>query len=141
MQIREPHRGKGSEETKCHSYNFPLSRCSTMTCSVVTPSQLKCRKRQLSLPDMSREGLTPGLAMCDFHSKARLKLSIRNIYVLKIPNCLHSQLTHSTDTPTYPTRHATRGLFTVPKPRMNSRRRTVLYSAMIARNSLLILLK
>ena len=54
---------------------------------------------------------------------------------LKIPKfvswvCLH---THSSDTHTYPTRHATtRTLFTVPKSRTNSRRRTVLYRAIIA---------
>ena len=40
-------------------------------------------------------------------------LFIRNIDVLKIPNCLHSQLAYSSDTHTYPTRHATRGPFTV----------------------------
>ena len=56
---------------------------------------------------------------------------IRN-NVLKIPNCLHSQLTHSADTHTYPTIHATRGLFTVPKSRTNSRKHTVLYRAIIA---------
>jgi hypothetical protein len=49
--------------------------------------------------------------------------------VLKIPNCLHSQLKLISDTHTYSTRHATRGLFTVPKSRTNSRRRTVLYWA------------
>ena len=55
-------------------------------------------------------------------------LYIRNNNVLKIPNCLHSQLTHSSNTHTYPTRHATRGLFTVPKSRTNSRTHTVLYT-------------
>jgi hypothetical protein len=59
-------------------------------------------------------------------------LFIRNIHVLKIPNCSHNQLTHSSDTHTYPTRHATRGLFTVPKSKTNSRKRTVLYRALIA---------
>ena len=67
---------------------------------------------------------------------ASLLLLIRNIIVLKIPNCLHSQLTHSSDTHTYPTRHATGGLFTVPKSRTNSRKRTVLYRAIIVWNSL-----
>ena len=42
-------------------------------------------------------------------------LFIRN-NVLKIPNCLHSQLRHSSDTHTYPTRHASRGIFTVLRP-------------------------
>ena len=52
---------------------------------------------------------------------ASLLLFIRNINVLKIPNSLHSQLTQSSYTHTYPNRHATRGLFTVTKSRTNSR--------------------
>ena len=67
---------------------------------------------------------------------ASLLLFIRNINVLKIPICLPSQLTHSSDTHTNPTRHATRGLFTVPKSRTNSRKCTVLYKAIIAWNSI-----
>ena len=43
-------------------------------------------------------------------------LFIRNINVLKIPNCLHSQLTHSSETHTYPTRHATRVFSQSPNP-------------------------
>ena len=67
---------------------------------------------------------------------ASLLLLIRNINVLKIPICLLGQLTHSSDTHTYPTRYATRILFTVPKSRTNSRKRTVLYRALIAWNLL-----
>jgi hypothetical protein len=37
---------------------------------------------------------------------------------------LRSQLTYSSDTHTFPTRHATRSLFTVPKSRTNSRKST-----------------
>ena len=62
-------------------------------------------------------------------------LFIRNITMLNIPNVLHSQFTHSSDTHNYPTRHASRGLFTVPKSRTNSRKFTVLYRAIIAWNS------
>jgi hypothetical protein len=40
------------------------------------------------------------------------------------------------DTLPYPTRHATKGLFTVPKSRTNSRKSTVLYRALIAWNFL-----
>ena len=43
-----------------------------------------------------------------------LLLFIRNI-VLEIRNCLHSQLTHSSDTHKYPTRHATQGSFHSPE--------------------------
>ena len=67
---------------------------------------------------------------------ASLLIFIRNMNVLKIPNGLHCQLTHSSDTHTYLTRHDTRGLFTVPKSRTNSRKRTVLYRALIAWNFL-----
>ena len=55
---------------------------------------------------------------------------IRN-NVLNIPNSLHSQLTRSTDTHTYFTRHTTRGLFTIPRSRTNSRKHTVLYTSHI----------
>ena len=57
---------------------------------------------------------------------ASLFIFIRNINVLKITNCLHSKLTHSSETHTYRTRHATRGLFTAPISRTNSRKHTVL---------------
>ena len=66
---------------------------------------------------------------------ASFLIFIRNIHLLNIPSCLHRQLTHSSDTHTYPTRHATRGLFTVPKFKTNSRKRTVLHRAIIAWNS------
>ena len=37
--------------------------------------------------------------------------------MLNAPSCLSKLLAHSSDTHAYPTRHATRGLFTVPKSR------------------------
>ncbi|CDQ66900.1 unnamed protein product [Oncorhynchus mykiss] len=39
----------------------------------------------------------------------------KSIDVLKALKCLFKHLTHSSETHTYPTRHAARGLFTVPK--------------------------
>jgi aminoglycoside phosphotransferase len=42
---------------------------------------------------------------------------IRNITVTEIPDCLPNQITISSDTHTYRTRHATRGLFTFPSPK------------------------
>jgi hypothetical protein len=39
------------------------------------------------------------------------------INVLKVTNCLFKQLAHSSDTHLYNNRHATRGLFTVPRSR------------------------
>ena len=61
---------------------------------------------------------------------ASLLLFLRNVNVLK------SQLTHCSDTHDYPTRHATRGLFTVSKSRTNSRKCSVLYRDIFAWNSL-----
>jgi hypothetical protein len=67
---------------------------------------------------------------------ASLLVFIRNMNILEIPNCLHNQLTHSTDTNTYPTRHATRDPFTVPRSRTYSRKHIVLYRAINAWNYL-----
>jgi hypothetical protein len=44
-----------------------------------------------------------------------LLVFVRGIDVLKEPNGLFKELTHSSDTHTHPTRHTTRRLFTVPK--------------------------
>ena len=41
-----------------------------------------------------------------------------NIDVLKVQNCLFKQLAHSSDTNRHNTRRATRGLFTVPRSRI-----------------------
>ena len=69
-------------------------------------------------------------------SSASLLVFLRHIHILKIPNCLYNQLTFSSNIHSYPTRHATRGHFTVPKSRTQSKQRTVIYQAMIAWNSL-----
>ena len=44
-----------------------------------------------------------------------LLVFVRGIDMLNTPSCLFKLLAHSSDTHTYPTRHATRGLFTVPQ--------------------------
>ena len=44
-----------------------------------------------------------------------LLVFVRGIDMLNAPSCLFELLAHSSDTHAYPTRHATRGLFTVPK--------------------------
>ena len=59
-------------------------------------------------------------------------------HVLKIPNCLHSQLTHSSDKH-LPHQTCHQGSFTVPKSRTNSRKCTVLYRAMIRAATLTVL--
>ena len=46
-----------------------------------------------------------------------LLLFMRGIDMLNAPSCLSKLLAHSSDTHAYPTRHATRGLFTVPNSR------------------------
>jgi hypothetical protein len=61
---------------------------------------------------------------------ASLLVFVRSTDVLKVPNCLFSQVTHSSKTQTYLTRHAIRGLFTVPKSRTEAGKCTVLYRAM-----------
>ena len=67
---------------------------------------------------------------------ASLLAFVRNMNEEKIPNCLYSQLTFSSNTHKYSTRHATRGLFKVPRARTQSMQRTVLYRGMVAWNSL-----
>jgi hypothetical protein len=61
---------------------------------------------------------------------------VRGVDKLKVPSCLFKILAHSSDTHAYPTRHATRGLFTVPKSRTDYERREVLHRAMTTLNSI-----
>ena len=56
--------------------------------------------------------------------------------MLNAPNCPFELLAHSSDTHAYPTRHVTRGLFTVPKYRTDYGRCTVLHRAMTTWNSI-----
>jgi hypothetical protein len=65
-----------------------------------------------------------------------LHVFVRGIDMLNAPSCLFELLAHSSDTHAYPTRHATRGLFTVPKSRTDYGRCTVLHRAMTAWNSI-----
>ena len=46
-----------------------------------------------------------------------LLVYVRGIDILNATSCLFKLLAHISDTHAYPTRHATRGLFTVPKSR------------------------
>ena len=55
----------------------------------------------------------------------------RSVDILNAPRCLFKLLAHSSYTHTYPTRHATRGLFTIPKSRTDYGRHTVLCRAMV----------
>ena len=65
-----------------------------------------------------------------------LLVFMRGIDMLNAPSCLFELLAHSSDTHAYPTRHATRGLFTVPKSRTDYGRHTVLHRAMATWNSI-----
>ena len=56
--------------------------------------------------------------------------------VLNAPSCLPKLLAQSSDTHSYPTRHATRGIFTFPKSRTDYGRHTVLHRAMATWNSI-----
>jgi hypothetical protein len=55
---------------------------------------------------------------------------------LNVPSGLSKLLAHSSNTHPYPTRHATRGHFTVPKSRTDYGRCTVLHRAMATWNSI-----
>ena len=65
-----------------------------------------------------------------------LHVFMRGIDMLNAPSCLFEPLEHSSDTYAYPTRHATRGLFTVPKSRTDYGRCTVLNRTMTTWNSI-----
>ena len=65
-----------------------------------------------------------------------LLVFVKAVNKLNVPSCLFKILAHSSDTHAYPTRHATRGLFTVPKSRTDYGRRTVLHRAMTTWNSI-----
>jgi hypothetical protein len=65
-----------------------------------------------------------------------LLVFMRGIDMLNISSCLSKVLAHSSDTHAYPTRHATRGLFTVPMSRTDYGRHTVLHRAMTTWNSI-----
>ena len=69
-------------------------------------------------------------------STSSLLVFVRGVDKLNVPNCLFELLAHSSDTHAYPTRHATRGLFTVPKSRTDYGRRTVLRRAITTWNSI-----
>ena len=65
-----------------------------------------------------------------------LLVFVRGIDMLNALNCLFKLLAHSSDIHTYPTRHATKGLFTVPKSRTDYGRHTVLHRAVTTWNSI-----
>ena len=58
-----------------------------------------------------------------------LHVVVRSVDMLNAPRCLFKLLAHSSDTHVYPTRHATRGLFTVPKSRTDYGRCRVIHRA------------
>jgi hypothetical protein len=60
----------------------------------------------------------------------------KSVDKLNEPSCLFKKLEHSSDTHAYPTRNASRGLFTVPKSRTDYGRHTVLHRAMATWNSI-----
>jgi hypothetical protein len=59
-----------------------------------------------------------------------LLVFVRGIDMFNALSCLFELLAHSSDAHAYPTRHAIRGLLTVPKSRTDYRRHTVLHRAM-----------
>jgi hypothetical protein len=65
-----------------------------------------------------------------------LHVFVRGVDKLNVPSCLFKILAHSSNIHAYPTRHATSGLFTMPKSRMDYGRRTVRHRAMTTWNSI-----
>ena len=65
-----------------------------------------------------------------------LLVFVRSVDMLNAPRCLVKLLAHSLDTHSYPTRHATKGLFTIPESTTDYGRRTVLHRAMVTWNSI-----
>jgi hypothetical protein len=65
-----------------------------------------------------------------------LLVFVRGIDMLKAPSCLFKRLAHSSDTHACPTRHATRGLYTIPISRTDYGRCKVLHRAMTTGNSI-----
>ena len=61
---------------------------------------------------------------------------VRSIDMLNAQSCPFKLLAHSSDTHAYLTRHATRGLFTVPKSRIDYGRHIILHKAMTSWNSI-----
>ena len=65
-----------------------------------------------------------------------LLVFVKGIDMLNAPSCLFELLARSSDTHAYPTRHATRGVFTVPKSRSDYGMCTVLHRGMTTWNSI-----
>ena len=59
-----------------------------------------------------------------------------SVHKLNAQRCLFKLLAHNSDTHAQPTRHVTRGLFTIPKSRTDKGRITVLHRAMTTWNSI-----
>jgi hypothetical protein len=116
--------------------------------SFVAPGLL-CHKEGLRKMIIgSGQGSTAGpltwmICMSIFHgSKWRrdwlhsLLVFVRSVDMLNTPSCLFNLLTHSSDTHPYPTRHATRSLFTIPTSRTDYGRLTELHRATNKWNSI-----
>jgi hypothetical protein len=59
-----------------------------------------------------------------------LLVVVRGDDKLNVPSCLFKTLAHSSDTDAYPTRHATRGLFSGPKSKTDYGRCTILHGTL-----------
>ena len=80
--------------------------------------------------------LHDNLSWFKLEERLTTSLFVRGIDMFKASSCLFELLANSSDTHAYPTRHVTRGLFTVPKSRTVYGRRTVLHRAMTPLNSI-----
>ncbi len=65
-----------------------------------------------------------------------LLIFVRNVSTSKTPHVLHKELQYSSDNHSYTTRHAVSGKFSLPEIKTNYGKRTAMYRAMHAWNSL-----
>ena len=138
--------------------NSTINKAGPTGHSFVTPRLLFCRvirchkERLRKIAIVSEQGSTAG-PWCiqrgninDMHVnlswlkvEERLTLSLIVLVrgdMLNAPSCLFELLAHSSGTHAYPTRHATRGLFRVPKSKTDYMRCRVLHRAMTTWNSI-----
>jgi hypothetical protein len=98
------------------------------------------RAAQLALKCTWRANINMHVNLSWLKVEVRLTSSVlvfvRSIDMLNAPSCLSKLLAHSSDTHAYHTRHANRGLFTVPKSRTDYGRCTVLHRATTTWNSI-----
>ena len=94
---------------------------------------LKCTRIVININDMH---VNLSWLKVEERLTSSLLVFVRSVDMLNAPRCMFKLLPHSSDTHAYHTRHATRGLFTIPKSRTDYERHKVLNRAMATWNSI-----